>query len=152
MDTPLLVAVVGLAGALIGTLIGGLISWLSTKSVRRMEWKQSLVLRDLQAREELYADFLSEIGRLMLLSLAPPPSTVGSSQFSKLVALESKVWFHSDSLGNSARELAKVVLLEFQKKSETESEKDEVNTRFATLRDKFISECKQDLKRVRENA
>jgi len=119
MDTPILVAVVGLAGALIGTLIGGVISYISTRSVRRMEWKQSLVLRDLQTREDLYADFLAEIGRLMLVSLAPPPSTVGLSLFSKLVALESKIWFHSDSLGTSARELAKVVLEEFQKKSES---------------------------------
>jgi hypothetical protein len=152
MDTPLLVAIVGLVGALVGSVIGGLISFLSTRSVRRMEWRQSLVETDLRTRENLYADFLSEVGRLMLITIA---RNVGSAQppdFSRLVTLESKIWFHSEPLGKLAREIARVVLTEFSNMTKTEPDKGYDPLQFANLRDKFIVECKLDLRRVRENA
>ncbi|HEY8886851.1 MAG TPA: hypothetical protein VIM35_00055 [Gallionella sp.] len=156
MDTPVLVAVVGLVGAFVGSAVGGLISYFSTKAVRRMEWKQEMAQKDIQAREDLYADFLSEAGRLMLVSFTKEAKSTPSTEFSKLVTLEAKVWFHSEPLGKQARELAKIVMKEFEPKSvdktvdETETKKDEVT--FAALRDKFISDCKLDLQRIRQLA
>lgn len=92
----------------------------------------------------------------MLVSFTKEAKSTPSTEFSKLVTLEAKVWFHSEPLGKQARELAKIVMKEFEPKSvdktvdETETKKDEVT--FAALRDKFISDCKLDLQRIRQLA
>ena len=156
MDTSVLVAIVGLIGAFVGTVVGGLISYFSTKAVRRLEWKQGMIQKDIQTREDLYADFLSEASRIILVSFTKEAKDISPTEFSKLVALEAKVWFHSELLGNQARELSRLVMREFEPKK-TDKPADESETKkkeatFAVLRDKFISDCKLDLQRVRQLA
>lgn len=149
MEPSLLVSVVGVMGALVGSTIGGLVSYLATRSVRRLEWKQGLIEKNLRGREDLYADFLSEASRLMLLSFSKDSKGTEFIEFSKLAALESKVWFHSDTLGKLARQIVRVVLKEFTTGSGvTESEKKADEATFSDLRDKFITECKADLNKV----
>ena len=146
METQTLVALVGVGGALVGSAVGGLISFLSSRSVRKLEWEPSLSQRDLQARETLYAEFLSEASRIVVRQVDGNISE--ASDLSELLTLEAKLWFHSEEVGEIARKVVLCVLdrrLSAAKKEEPK----EANGTFAELKHEYISACKNDLKRLK---
>lgn len=51
-------AMVGVASALLGALLGGVASYVSTRSMRRVEWKLAHAGREMQKREAIYLEFL----------------------------------------------------------------------------------------------
>jgi hypothetical protein len=55
---------VAILGTLAGVLVGGLLNFLITKSVKHQEWRLALARDQLSKRQALYADFLAEIQRL----------------------------------------------------------------------------------------
>ena len=154
METQLLVALVGLLGALTGSAVGGTISFLSSRAVRRLDHRQSSLQKDREAREALYADFLAEASRLMLLSLRPGGTVDLTDEVTRLVALEARIWFYSDELGDLARTITKIVLFEFRgvDSAVTKERNEEEQKAFARHRDKFIQECKLDLAKLRTEA
>ncbi len=85
MDNQTFTAVIGVAGVLLGSTLGGLISFLSIRSVRRMDWELTLIEKDIRSREVLYADFLTEANRQMIDSLSG--NAITTSELKNLVAL-----------------------------------------------------------------
>ncbi|MCZ8077171.1 MAG: hypothetical protein O9341_23890 [Paucibacter sp.] len=155
MEPTVLVAVVGLVGGLVGSALGGAISFFSTTTVRKLEWRQALLGADVKERELLYSEFVAEASRLTLLSLDASKVTTQSTEFSKLAALEARIWFHSETLGKDARELARAVMREFpmaimSKDGSSESAKDQ--PQFAEARDRFVAGCRGELQGLRANA
>jgi murein L,D-transpeptidase YafK len=68
MNPQFVIALIGVSSALLGTIIGGWISYLSNKNLKMTEWKMSLVKEDANFRRKLYSDFLSEVNRLTVFS------------------------------------------------------------------------------------
>jgi hypothetical protein len=152
VDTSLLVALVGLGGGLLGSALGGMISYFSTSAVRKLEWRQSLAVSDVTEREQIYSEFVAEAGRLVLLSLSEDAHSTKSSEFSKLVALESRIWFHSEAVCHDARVVAKAVMREFpstSKAPDSGSTSKEGQLKYSEARDKFLSSCRAELKGLR---
>ena len=143
METQTLMALVGVGGALIGSVIGGFISYLSSRSVRRMEWILSLAEKNIHARESLYADFLTEANRLMLQAMESKVSQ--STAFSTLVGLEARLWFFSDAVGEVSRKIVRCVMDHHGQ----DPKKDTLG--FPELRDAFIARCKEDLLALRKD-
>ena len=52
--------------ALGGTLVGGLINYLSSRSVKNQEWRLSLAKDQAASRQKLYSEFLVEAQRLVI--------------------------------------------------------------------------------------
>lgn len=143
METQTLVALVGVGSALIGSAIGGLISFFSTRSVRRMEWVPSLAEKNIHTRESLYADFLTEANRLMLEAIDGKLSQ--STAFATLVGLEARLWFFSNAVGEAARNIVVCVMDHHSQEPKNDT------LGFPELRDKFIAQCKEDVLALRKN-
>ena len=60
---PELTAVIG---TLLGVLVGGLINYLATRSVKSHEWRLALARDSAAMRQRLYADFLVEAQRFVV--------------------------------------------------------------------------------------
>lgn len=150
METQTLVAFVGMGGALVGSAVGGLISYFSSRSVRKLEWELSLVQKEIHARETLYADFLTEAGRLLLHQVENKSHP--ATEMTNLIALDARIWFYSDAVGKCSRKITVCVVdgnySDDQEKGEEKKEK----PTFAALRDDFITECKKDLEALKRNA
>jgi hypothetical protein len=144
METATLVALVGVGGSLFGSAVGGLTSYFASRSVRRMDWELTLVEKDIDKREALYADFLTEANRVMM------HSAVGESlpalELKALVTLESRIWFYSEPVAEIAREIAKFLF--GVDSSDGTKDKD---SRYPALRDKYLAACKKDLTAMRKN-
>ncbi|HEY9198967.1 MAG TPA: hypothetical protein VIR60_06340 [Gammaproteobacteria bacterium] len=147
MDTQTLVALVGVGGALLGSAIGGFTSYLSTRSVRRLEWKLSFVENEIHSRESLYADFLTEANRLVLHQVEGKLHR--ATEMTTLFALEARIWFFSDSVGKAARDLALYVLNDNIKDKEAEAGEEKKS--YSTLRDSYITECKKNISDMKCN-
>ena len=57
---------IAVLGTLFGALAGGLINYLSSRSVKNHEWRLSLAKDQAASRQKLYAEFLVEAQRLVV--------------------------------------------------------------------------------------
>jgi hypothetical protein len=69
MSPPLQIALLAAASVILGTVIGGLISYLTNKHLNRQKWELKQTERLAASREQLYGEFLAESGRLLLSAL-----------------------------------------------------------------------------------
>ncbi len=83
-DMNLYIALISAGSALLGTVGGGLISFLTTYHLKKKEWQQEQVSKEIEKREKLYADFMAEFSRVNMLGW---DSRVGN--LNEFVALES---------------------------------------------------------------
>lgn len=56
---------VAVLGTLFGTLVGGLINYISNRSVKNHEWRLALAKDQVASRQKLYAEFLVETQRFV---------------------------------------------------------------------------------------
>lgn len=56
-------------GTLIAAAVAGVISFLAGRSLKAQEWRLALAKENITIRRRLYADFLAEVDRLLLLSV-----------------------------------------------------------------------------------
>lgn len=59
---------IAVLGALGGTLVGGFINYVATRSVKNHEWKLALAKDQVATRQKLYAEFLVEAQRFVIQS------------------------------------------------------------------------------------
>ena len=143
MEVQVVVAIVGVTAALVGSAIGGVTSYFSTRSMRRMEWRLTLQEKEISRRETLYTEFITEANRLVIHSSAEKISD--GNVLTLLLALESRIWLHSEGLGPKARKICSCIL-DYQVKDKKGTPK------FGDLRDDFIAACRKDLADARDGA
>jgi hypothetical protein len=106
MAEDLSVAVISAGAALLGSLVGGVISYFTTKDATLRQWKQSLVLRELERKEMLYSDFIGECAKLLLGALDKQESA--GLVFANLYTLLGKIRMMSSmEVRTAAEALAK---------------------------------------------
>ncbi|MEI7956129.1 MAG: hypothetical protein WCJ66_13250, partial [Verrucomicrobiota bacterium] len=102
-------AIIPALSALLGTVIGGLITFLTTYHLKKAEWKQDALTRELAKRESLYSEFLGESGRLLLQSLDHKFSN--SREFQQIYALQGRIRMcATDPVMQACERLVKSVL------------------------------------------
>ncbi len=137
MSNEALIAIIGVAAALLGSVSGSIASYISTRSMRRMEWKLSIHEKSIERHRTLYNDFLSEANRLMLLSFGNKVND--STDFSKIAAMESQIRMSSLKLGEMARKITSCTM------SYNVRDNSNVQDNFPALRDEFIEVCRQEI-------
>lgn len=140
MDTQLVVAVIGVSAALLGSIVGGVSSYLSTRSMRKLEWKLARIDREIDKRETLYADFLSSANLGMLSSFNKDPDS--TEVIKPIMNLEARIRLVSPELGELARKVVSCVIDHHQKEKNDKAS-------YPPLRDEFISRCKSSLDALR---
>ncbi|MGY6276734.1 hypothetical protein [Methylomonas sp. MgM2] len=68
--------IVAIAGALAGVLLGGLINYFASRSVKNHEWKLAIAKEQSVVRQKLYSEFLVEAQRLVIQSHDEKASTL----------------------------------------------------------------------------
>lgn len=143
MEIQLAVAVIGVVAALLGSLIGGTSSYFSTRSMRKLEWRLSQVDREIEKRESLYAEFLSQANMGIISSFDQKPSS--TEILRPLLNLESRIRLISPEVGELARRIAACVIDHHEKSKEDKAS-------YPPLRDEFIAKCKASLDAIRAEA
>lgn len=110
MDTQVVTALIGLTGTGIGAIVGGGISWLSSRSTRRLDWQLAMTEKEIRAREDLYSQFLAEARRLVLCSISKKISDTDLDQLTELLALDSKISFHSPAIAGAAKKIVGCII------------------------------------------
>jgi len=69
MAPQVIAAIIGVSSALLGTLVGGFLTYLSNKNLKLIESQLSLIKEEESNRRKLSSDFLGEANRLTLFSI-----------------------------------------------------------------------------------
>ena len=144
MSQEITVALVAVSGSLIGAAVGGAASFFSTRSARILEWRLASLEKEIEKKEKLFSDFLSETNALMLASMNNKKSN--AEEFAKIASLETMMWFCSSDVGNLARKLTACVMA-----NHTAGASDH-DYGFPKLRDEFIARCDEHLNSLRKSA
>lgn len=148
MDAPQVTALVGAISGLLGSVVGGSISYLSTKLVKREDALREERRRRYDERQNLYSDFLGEAVRLTILSLKAEHKDLSVEELTRLVTLEARIWLHSEVVARSARDLAtEVTRTAFPTKQDANQRRS-----FPDLRDEYVRICSTDLASLRNDA
>lgn len=144
MASQIIAAIIGVFSVILGTIIGGFISFFTNKNIKIKEWRLSLIKEDLNSRKKLYSDFLGEANRLILFSLEEKASSVRGldsliNYFSQieLVATEEVI--------EQAKKLADCVIA-CNTQSTTQQDQ-----HFYHLKKYFIEAVKHELSQLRDN-
>lgn len=131
--------------ALVGVLVGGVINYLSMRSVKNREWRLSLAKDQAASRQKLYAEFLVEAQRLVIQAREEKISSL-----SDLDALNGKFAEVSlvapDSVVETAKKITDAAIT-----SHSAPPAKEV-TDFFKLRTEFIVAVRQDIAKVLSDA
>lgn len=146
MRIELLVALVSSFSAVSGSLVGGLISFLSTKHLKVQEWRQEQLRRELEKRENLYSEFLSETSRLLLTSI--DSKEVVATKFAHQLSLLGKIRFiATDPVIEAAEFLGKEVLKNYRDPKEEKQDADSSYDR----RNAFTSACRKEFEYLKKS-
>ena len=140
---------VGGAAGLLGSAVGGAISFLSSRITHSEDAKRDVRSRSYEEREKIYSEFMGEAVRVVLLSLHASES-VKPEELVKLVTLEARIWFHSESVGTAARLVAKEAMRRANSAGEEVKPDDPPDKLFAELRDSYTKACTTELRALRD--
>jgi len=105
MAEDLQIAIISTCAALLGSVVGGIISFFTTRDATMRQWKQSLVLREIERKEALYSDFIGECAQKLLSALDKKES--GGATFAHLYTLLGKIrMMSSEKVRIAAEQLA----------------------------------------------
>jgi hypothetical protein len=68
MPPEIQIAIVSAASALLGSIVGGLLSYLTARQLKIREWHQVQLEKEITKREDLYSAFVVECGSLVLVA------------------------------------------------------------------------------------
>lgn len=132
--------------ALVGTAIGGVITYLTTVRLKKQEWRQDTLTREIEKREEPYSEFLSEAGRLLLESVQS--KTRDPSEVQKLYALQTRIGLHaSEPVIDAALDLTQAAL-HAHLKAKNAAESSESNSDGKS----FSAAARRELEELRKSA
>ncbi|MDQ8205714.1 hypothetical protein [Pelagicoccus sp. SDUM812003] len=134
--------------ALVGSIVGGLISFLTTYSLKSKEWKNERLKREIEKRENLYSAFISEIGRLVLLSIDRKTNQV--SEFSNAYNLLMQIrLIASEEVTTTANGLVQKATRSHLEK-EKKGAPDRIEDPNESENHKFIRACRRDLEELKK--
>ncbi|MGZ0655685.1 hypothetical protein ACWPKS_08770 [Coraliomargarita sp. W4R72] len=98
------------SAALLGSAIGGLITFVTAFTLKRIEWKQDLAKEEIKKREELYSDFLTHCTGLSL-KRSGPEGYIHINDVNKLTENVGKIrLLSSEPVVKAAQKLAEIAL------------------------------------------
>jgi hypothetical protein len=137
--------IIAVLGTLFGALVGGLINYLSSRSVKNHEWRLSLAKDQAVSRQKLYAKFLVEAQRLVIQAHEGKISSLAD-----LNALNGKFAEVSlvapDSVVEAAKKLTDAAITSHS----TPPAKEVAD--FFKIKSAFIAAARQDIARVLSDA
>ena len=128
-------------GTLATATVAGAVSYIAGRSMKSYEWRLGMVREEIQTRQRLYAGFLAEADRLVLLSIENKLSEVGGLHdlFRRLSEIEL---LGSENVIASAKDMADHAM-----SSHVAGDKAARRVPgFHALKSKFIASVKEEMK------
>lgn len=150
METQTLVAIVAVGGALAGSAVGGAISFLSSRAIRRFEVQLSLQQKEIERRMTLYASFVAESNRVVLEPVAANEPL--GRELVVLASLQSQIDITSEQLGGLAMRVLFAVLDETTNKRRALRGEEPLKLKeepYPRVRDMLISAFRIDLAQLK---
>jgi hypothetical protein len=146
MTLELQIAIIASASALTGSLIGGLVSYLTTMHSAKAKWRHQQLDKEIDTLMNLHSNFLAEAGRFAFLSLDQEINA--AKDFIGLYTLLARVRLLSDKdTVNAAEALAEAVT---QRKIDEEPEGDETMS-FSALLNEMCRCSRKEIARLRDS-
>lgn len=137
------------ASALLGSIIGGLLSFFSSYYLGKKKFEQDLVSRDLEKRGALYGDFMAEVGKITLLSL--DGKIESASEYGALYSLLGRIRIVAPKeVAEAAAKFGSQVTDMPTREDKAKSAAHEKN--LAAARERFIDLCQADLRDIKQQA
>ena len=109
MDQSILIALIGVGSALTGTITGGVISHYANKTIKQIEWQQSVKSKKIESKTNLYAVFLREVTDLQIDSRVSKINSL--SELKTLTGLLMQIeLISSTSVHENVAQLAYIVI------------------------------------------
>ncbi len=138
---------VAILGTLAGVIVGGLVNFLATRSVKQQEWRLTLARDQITQRQRIYAEFLAEAQRLMVRAIYKPLEVPNDIQV--LEGLLAQITLTApDPVIERARELRRHMLLPGSQGPDADSD----TPTWRQLRTEFVAAAKADLERYGSDA
>lgn len=134
---------------MLGSIVGGLLSYLTTRHLKRQEWQQTQLEAQIAKREDLYAAFLTESSRILFGAL--DKRVEKAIEFAELYTLTGKMQLiSSPEVIAAASALSSEAWKDYsnREKQKTEEEKDHVYA----LRNHFTRQARNEIDQLRKTA
>lgn len=141
MNEELSITIIGASSALLGALIGGALSYCSTKAINKKEWVRSIAREEIQDRRNLYSGFLEEISRLEMKSRKAKTGDI--SEFDGIANFIAQIeLFGNEETLKTAGKLADHALTVHSEHSQTSSS-------YPALRKEFIESVRSEIESLK---
>ena len=134
---------------LIGTVVGAISSIVGSYLIAERKWRQQQIDKEIDKRESLYSEFLSETSILLLDSM---DNSLGDKQ--KFVGLYNTMgrisMLASPEVIDASEELAKYVIRAFKKPDKENSESDGLSKDPRTKKNTFTGACRAELEKLKK--
>ena len=137
MTTEVIVSLVGSLSALFGAAIGGVITYLTNRSMKEQEWELEIIKEEIAERKSLYAKFLNESSDLVMEAFQNKHSDI--RKFKKLGSLVAEIeLIGSEEVSLKAKHISDLVFT-------SHAEGLKPDKPFAELRESFVISVKKEL-------
>lgn len=116
MDSSIITALAALGG----TVVGGLVTFVTSFILKKAEWKEQRLNRELAKREQIYSEFLAESGGLLLRGVSDKVSD--PKEFRNMYTLLGKIRMCGTQEVIDAGERLVMSVLHYQKKMSESSD------------------------------
>ena len=125
--------------ALGGTLIGGLITFLSSYILKKAEWEKETRIEQIKKREDLYSEYITECSRLLMTRIDTPLKS--TSEMVLVSSLFARIRIYSTPpVEQAANNLMKEIL------STNKAEEESKETKSSYLQ--FSKACRVELEEL----
>jgi hypothetical protein len=132
---------IAVLGTLFGTLVGGLINYCTTRSVKNHEWRLALARDQAAVRQKLYAEFLVEAQRLVVQAREDKVSSLSDLNPLNGKFAEVSLLAPEDVMG-AAKKLANYAITSHSVQPAKEI------ADFFKLKEEFVSSARRDIAKV----
>jgi len=139
MSPDIQVAILTSSSAILGSIVGGLVSYLTTRYLKTAEWRQDRVQREIAKREDLYSEYITECGNLLLSAI--DKKTDQAVAFSRIVSINGKIRLLATQTVIEAAD--KLMILVFDQ--HTDDKKKDTKNKESLLRGQFSKVAREEL-------
>lgn len=130
--------------ALCGVTIGGLITYLTNKDLKKKEWKYDILREEINNRKKLYSSFLSEAYKLLLIAIKNDATKV--EDFITLSNYYSQIELQSNETIVSIANDIYIFTVKYEPSKKNDAEK-----LFSEFKRRFIAEAKNEIEYLKSS-
>lgn len=151
MTMELQIALLSAISALVGTAIGGMISYFTTRYATTQQHRHETRVAEISKKEALFAEFLGEANRLLILSISSEKAPI--TQLEVLFSLESRIKIiGSMEIATAAVELGESLLELCVSREVRPNHNKQESDRYKNACKRFVDVARVELRSLKKSA